>query len=601
MSSHESNEPCDDGGDYANISNKFAPNKSTNEPRVNIVDSAAREKDNTQPKTLVSMSNSDSVDVTGSTSSRKDTEKENTCLNDDDYMSEGKDLGSFGHLFGWSPKPAACQTVRRSSRKYVLLYKYNAYVLNKNVKFGIDKVINYANLSLDNHIFTTSLNKIHEPTTYLEAVKDSRWVDAINQEMEALNKNKTSEIVDLPSNRRAGRKWVFKVKYKASGDIEIFKARLVAKGFNQRKELIMMRHSLLWSKLLLSDGMQMVKSLYGLKQTPRKWNEKLVSVLSDNFFMQSMNDFSLFIKNDKDVILALLVYVDDIIVTRNNSEEITKFKQFLSTKFLIKDLGKLKYFLGIEVLDVDDGICLTQMKYCTELHSEFGMLACKPYSTPVEANPENKKVISKFGDDEALTGITHYQKLVGKIIYLTMTRPDISYAVHCLSQVMHSPMKSHLRLALRVLRYLKREHGLGITFRKSNNVDLKVFFDSDWAKCKVTRRYVTRYCVFMENSLVSWKSKKRVMVSRSSSEAEYRAMCNVCCKVMWIKKVLTDLHVDISLPVEMNCDNSSAIQISANPILHERSKHFEIDLYFLREKVEAPCVLFKSSLSCMGM
>ncbi|GJU91331.1 gag-pol polyprotein, partial [Tanacetum coccineum] len=151
---------------------------------------------------------------------------------------------------------------------------------------------------------------------------------------------------------------------------------------------------------------KLVKSSYGLKQTPRKWNEKLVFVLSNNCFMQSMNDFSLFIKNDKDVILVLLVHVDDIIVTGNNLKEITKFKQFLSTKFLTKDLGKLKYFLGIEVLDVDDGICLTQMKYCTELLFEFGMLACKPCSTPIEANPKNKKVISKFGDDEALT--VHY-------------------------------------------------------------------------------------------------------------------------------------------------------------------------------------------------
>ncbi|GKC59078.1 ribonuclease H-like domain-containing protein, partial [Tanacetum coccineum] len=129
----------------------------------------------------------------------------------------------------------------------------------------------------------------------------------------------------------------------------------------------------------------------------------------------------------------------------------------------------------------------------------------------------------------------------------------------------HSPMKSHLRLAFRVLRYLKREHGLGITFRKSNNADLKVFVDSDWAKCKVTRRSVTRYCVFMGNSLVSWKSKKKVVVSRSSTETEYRAMCNFCN---------TDL---------------------CNPVLHERSKHFEIDLYFLREKVAAGLIKPKKS------
>ncbi|GKC65682.1 hypothetical protein Tco_1098280, partial [Tanacetum coccineum] len=199
-------------------------------------------------------------------------------------------------------------------------------------------------------------------------------------------------------------------------------------------------------------------------------------------------------------------------------------------------------------------------KYCTELLSEFGILACKPCSTPIKTNPEDKKLISKYGDEEALT-------------------------VHCLSQVMHSPMKSQLRLAFRVLRYLKGEPGCGITFKGCDHNNLRVFVDSDWAKCKVTKRSITRYSVFLGNNLVSWKSKKQSVVSRSSTEAEFRAMCNVCCEIMWIKKILTDLQVDIDLPIEMNYDNNSATQISANPVLHERSKHFEIDLYFLREKI----------------
>ncbi|GKC65993.1 ribonuclease H-like domain-containing protein, partial [Tanacetum coccineum] len=149
---------------------------------------------------------------------------------------------------------------------------------------------------------------------------------------------------------------------------------------------------------------KLIKSLYGLKQAPRKWNEKLVYVLNENGFKQSMNDFYLFVKRNKDIVLVLLVYVDDTIVTGNDLSEINKFKRFLSTKFLIKDLGKIKYFLGIEGLDVDNGICLTHRKYCTELLTKFGMLACKPCNTPIEANLENKKVISKFGDDEPLTG-----------------------------------------------------------------------------------------------------------------------------------------------------------------------------------------------------
>nr|GEW67643.1 ribonuclease H-like domain-containing protein [Tanacetum cinerariifolium] len=270
---------------------------------------------------------------------------------------------------------------------------------------------------------------------------------------------------------------------------------------------------------------KLVKSLYGLKQAPRKWNEKLSSVLYEQGFFQSKNDFSLFTKHENDIVLILLVYVDDIIVTGNNLDEINK-------------------------------------KYCNELLSDFGMLACKPCSTPIELNPDSKKLNDKFGNDEKLCEITQYQILVGKLIYLTMTRPDIAYAVHCLSQVMHSPMKSHPRLTFRVLRYLKKEPGLGITIKKGMCNSLNVFVDSDWAKCKVTRRSLTGYCVFLGKNLVSWKSKKQGVVSRSSTEAEYRAMCSVCCDVIWIRKILTYLKVDVDLPIEMNCNNNFAIQIS---------------------------------------
>ncbi|GJY03740.1 putative RNA-directed DNA polymerase [Tanacetum coccineum] len=637
-SSPKSDEPYDDGGVSAGIGSKPVPETSTQNPSDSTVEAVASE-------TVDQTDKSDTIDVTGSTSSRK-VSRENeyateadvsegiqgTKLDNEEYESEGEDIESFGHLFGWTPEPAVGQTVRKSSRKTSLPIKYQDYMLDKRHKYGINTVINYSNLSIDNYVFATSINKIHEPTTYQEAVKDSRWIEAMNQEIEALNRNNTWEITDLPKGRKAiGSKWVWKVKYKSNGDIERFKARVVAKGFNQKEgidydetfspvvKIVTVRCVLSiaiknkWSLFQLDinnaflygdleeevymnlpEGFcdknekkvcKLVKSLYGLKQAPRKWNEKLSSILFENGFVQSANDFSLFIKHDQGVILILLVYVDDIIVTGNNIDEINKFKQFLSSKFLIKDLGKLKYFLGIEVVDIPEGICLTQRKYCTELLSEFGMLACKPCGTPIESNPDSKKLVSKFGDDEALTGITQYQKLVGKLIYLTMTRPDISYAVHCLSQVMHSPMKSHLRLAFRVLRYLKNAPGCGITFKRNADNNLRVFVDSDWAKCKITRRSITGYSVFLGNNLVSWKSKKQSVVSRSSTEAEFRAMCNVCCEVIWIRKILTDLQVDIDLPIEMNCDNNSAIQISANPVLHERSKHFEIDLYFLREKI----------------
>ncbi|GKA81305.1 ribonuclease H-like domain-containing protein [Tanacetum coccineum] len=190
---------------------------------------------------------------------------------------------------------------------------------------------------------------------------------------------------------------------------------------------------------------KLVKSLYRLKQAPKKWNEKLVYVLKENDFVQSVNDYSLFTKSTDNKFIALLVYVDDIVVTENCINEITKFKSFLKSKFNIKYLGSLKYFLGIEVIRTGKDLCLSQRKYWLELLIEYSLLGCKPVSTPMEPNYVWPYIATK--DDPLLDNITGYQKLLGKLIYLTDTRPHISYSIHCLAQYMHSPFKSHLNYA----------------------------------------------------------------------------------------------------------------------------------------------------------
>ncbi|GJS49217.1 putative reverse transcriptase domain-containing protein [Tanacetum coccineum] len=247
-----------------------------------------------------------------------------------------------------------------------------------------------------------------EPKTYFEASKYSHWIDAMNQEMNALLRNGTWELVELPEGRKAiGSKWIYKIKFRSSGEIDRYKARLVAQGFGQKEgidyeetfspvvKMVTVRCllnivvSMSWpvfqldvnNAFLYGDLEEVVymkppegyfpsdnkvcrlkKSLYGLKQAPRQWNAKLTSTLIENGFSQSKSDYSLYTKSDKGVFLALLVYVDDIIITGNSVSEIEKFKVFLKSKFMIKDLGKLKYFLGIEVVDTDKGICLNQRK-----------------------------------------------------------------------------------------------------------------------------------------------------------------------------------------------------------------------------------------------
>ncbi|GJR87878.1 ribonuclease H-like domain-containing protein [Tanacetum coccineum] len=451
-------------------------------------------------------------------------------------------------------------------------------------------------------------------------------VSTQNEEVATLEEHVFSE--DGCYESRNGSKWIYKIKFRSNGEINRYKARLVAQVFRQKEgigyeetfspvvKMVTVRCllnivvSMSWPVFQLdvnnaflygdledvvfirppegyfpSDNKvcRLKRSLYGLKQAPRQWNAKLTSTLIENGFSQSKSDYSLYTKSDKGVFLALLVYVDDIIINGNNVFEIEKFKVFLKSKFMIKDLGKLKYFLGIEVVDTDKGICLNQEKYVLDLLSEYGMLACKPAKTPLMS----KLVISNEAseNDPLLENITDYQKLMGKLIYLTNIIPYISYDVHCLSQFMHSPLSSHLKTAFKILRYLKSSPGLGIHIARTSDMFFNAYSDADWAKCIVTRKSVTGYCVFLNNSLVSWKSKKQNTLSKSSTEAEYRVLSSLTSEVIWILKILKDLQIENLLPVSLHCDSNSAIKIAVNPVFHERTKHLEIDLHFVSEKV----------------
>ncbi|KHN44566.1 Copia protein, partial [Glycine soja] len=176
-------------------------------------------------------------------------------------------------------------------------------------------------------------------------------------------------------------------------------------------------------------------------------------------------------------------------------------------------------------------------------------------------------------------------RLIGKLIYLTNTRPDIAYAVQQLSQYMSAPTTAHLQAAFRVLRYLKGTPGSGLFFAATGTPQLRAFSDSDWAGCKDSRKSTTGFLVYLGSSLVSWQSKKQSTVSRSSSEAEYRALASTTCELQWLTYLLQDLRVTFVQPATLYCDNQSAIQIATNPVFHERTKHIEIDCHLVRNKV----------------
>lgn len=508
-----------------------------------------------------------------------------------------------------------------------------AHVETHSTSHPIQHFLSYDKLSPSYKLFSLSVSIISEPSSFAKAAEIPEWRAAMDCELEALEENKTWSIVSLPVGKHpVGCKWVYKIKHKADGTIERYKARLVAKGYTQREGIDYVDTfspvaKLVTVKLLLAIAVVkgwhlsqldvnnaflhgdlneevymklppgynrkgeslpsnavclLHKSLYGLKQASRQWFSKFSTAIMGLGFSQSPSDHSLFIKNVDGLFIALLVYVDDVIIASNNQGAIADLKSELNKLFKLKDLGDVKYFLGLEIAKSSTGICVSQRKYVLDLLSDFGYLGCKAASTPMEANV-------KLSMDEGvdLPDVSLYRRLLGKLLYLTLTRPDISYVVGRLSQFISRPKLPHLHAAQRILRYLKGNPGMGLFFPSNSELRLMAYTDSDWARCPDSRRSVTGFCVFLGNSLVSWKSKKQHIVSRSSAEAEYRAMANTSCEITWLLALLKDFGIDHSAPALLFCDNQSALHIAENPVFHERTKHIEIDCHLVRDKVQS--------------
>lgn len=497
--------------------------------------------------------------------------------------------------------------------------------------YPLAQFLSFKHFSPSHRAFLMSLNTIAIPNTLSEALSNKEWKQAMNVEMEALEKNGTWELVRLPKGKKpVGCKWVYTVKYRADGSLERYKARLVAKGYTQTygidyletfapvakmntvrillslaanygwdlqqfdvknaflhgelEEEIYMEVPPGYGKDLAANTVcKLKRALYGLKQSPRAWFGRFARAMIGMGYRQSQGDHTLFIKHSSSGgVTALLVYVDDIIVTGNEEKEKQHLSQCLAKEFEIKALGRLKYFLGIEVAHSQQGIFISQQKYVTDLLKETGMAACKPASTPMDPNNKLGNVEEDVAVDREM-----YQRLVGRLIYLSHTRPDIAYAVSVISQFMHSPKEVHLHAAHRVLQYLKGTPGRGIVFRRNDGLILEAYTDADYAGSVVDRRSTTGYCTFLGGNLVTWRSKKQNVVARSSAEAEFRAMAQGICELLWLKIILEDLKIKWDGPMRLYCDNKSAISIAHNPVQHDRTKHVEIDRHFIKEKLES--------------
>ncbi|GJZ50447.1 ribonuclease H-like domain-containing protein [Tanacetum coccineum] len=275
----------------------------------------------------------------------------------------------------------------------------------------------------------------------------------------------------------------------------------------------------------------------------------------------------------------LLLYVDDIVLTASSSDLLQQIITSLHAEFSMTDLGSLNYFLGISVTRNASGMFLSQQKYATEVLDRAGMLNCKPCRTPVDTD-------SKLSADGApISDSTLYRSLAGALQYLTFTRPDISYAVQQVCLFMHDPREPHLSALKRILRYVRGTLSYGLQLYSSTTSSLVAYSDADWAGCPTTRRSTSGYCVFLGNNLLSWSSKRQFTLSRSSAEAEYRGVANAVAETCWLRNLLRELHTPLATATLVYCDNVSAVYLSSNPVQHQRTKHIEIDIHFVRDLV----------------
>jgi hypothetical protein len=405
----------------------------------------------------------------------------------------------------------------------------------------------------------------------------------MDEKMGALDANATWELVALPKDKKAiGCKWVYKVKHNADGSMSRYKARLVAKGYAQTygidyeetyspvakmttvRVIITMATTKGWSlhqmdvkNVFLHGDLQekvymeqppgyvdetypnlvcrLKKTLYGLKQAPRAWSNKIGQYLVTSGFQTSNANFSLYVKKTNHGIIVIVIYVDDLIITRDSNEDISNLKKLLKQEFEMKDLGELCYFLDIEIIQSLKGIWLLQRQYALNKLSEYGMTGCKPISIPLEQN------VKLNANERDVEDTTMYRRIVGSLIYMTITRPDLSYAVGVVSQFMQTPRKPHFDAMRRILRYIKHTLHCEIFYEAKSQLKVHGYTDADWAGNVSDRRSTSGFLFSFGSGAISWSSKKQPTVALSSMEAEYRGAAIATCEVVWLQKLLSDL------------------------------------------------------------
>ena len=479
-----------------------------------------------------------------------------------------------------------------------------------------------------------------EPQSYDEAMASSerkQWLEAIGSELKSLEKNNTYTLQPVPRGRKVVKcKWIFKIKRKFDGGVR-YKARLVAKGFTQKhgvdyketfapvvkykslrlllaiaNERSMVCHQMdvttaflngdidheVWVQPpegLLKPGQEgmawkLNKALYGLKQAPRCWNLKIHNFLVSEGFKRNVSDQATYTKGIgfKQVILAL--YVDDMLILSEDINEVLRTKDALSNTFEMVDLGEVSQVLGMRVRrDMTRGwLTIDQEHYAEEVLKRFSMEDCKPVPIPLA---QDLKLVEGQGaftkaEKEAMANIP-YRSAIGSLMYLMVsTRPDLAAAVGILSRFMENPGKVHWEAVKKVLRYVQHTKSYGLLYKRSGSLDIVGFCDSNWGGCLDTRRSTTGYVFMMSGGAVSWCSKRQKSTSQSSCEAEYVAAAQAAMEVAWERAFMEELGHSWEVAIAIGSDSQSAMKLADDPVYHEKSKHIDIKVHYIREQIE---------------
>ncbi|KAJ9564937.1 hypothetical protein OSB04_000903 [Centaurea solstitialis] len=464
---------------------------------------------------------------------------------------------------------------------------------------------------------------ITEPKSINEALSNPSWVLAMQEELEQFIRNKVWKLVPKPFLKTIiGTKWIFRNKMDELGTVVRNKAKLVAQGYRQEEGIdydetfapvarleairIFLAHAAFLNikvyqmdvKSAFLNGKlseevyvkqppgfedphhpdyvyKLDKALYGLKQAPRAWYDTLSEFLTSNKYIRGKIDNTLFFKKKAGNIILVQIYVDDIIFGATDPSMCDEFANLMSTNYEMSMMGDYHFFLGLQVKQTKEGIFINQSKYTKDLLKKFSFESCFPMKSPMA--PPLKLDSDPNGNS---VNITEYRGMIGSLLYLTASRPDIMFSTCLCARFQADPKESHLYAVKRIFRYLKGTPDLGLWYPKDSGFDLIGYSDSDFAGSKLDRKSTTGSCQLLEGKLVSWSSKKQHSVSTSTAEAEYVAAGSCCAQILWMKNQLQDYDQQFN-QVPIPCDNSSAIAIANNPVLHSRSKHIDIRYHFI--------------------